>query len=352
MSDAFIDKLLKQYYGFLPDLDYFIVANTTNPRMQDPSLANTNLEELFSKNEFAEIASAIFDAFGYVNVFYSEQSFIEFVLTYLKEYKENCFVFNFARNGTGEGKKSLIPAFCDLFKIKYSGSNALAISLLRNKFLCGTLLSALGVKTPEFFIYKNPNDILGMPNKLFGAKVIVKNISEAASKSITKENVFVLTKNSIQLLDHLRKVMNSDSLMVQQYIPGKECEVLVYQDKNTFHACEPIEIICQNSEFMDSAISNSYLYKFGLLSETCSKEIVMKIKLYAEKAAKLLNIKDYARFDFRTDGKEAYLFDIAGTPYSIKHSSIAYLFTQIYDYKYKDFFKSIAALSYHNYVSP
>lgn len=73
---------------------------------------------------------------------------------------------------------------------------------------------------------------------------------------------------------------------------------------------------------------------------------------YAEKAAKILNIKDYARFDFRINSSNGvYLIDIAGTPYSIKHSSIAYLFCNIYGYNYKDIYKTIAALSYHNYLT-
>ena len=47
----------------------------------------------------------------------------------------------------------------------------------------------------------------------------------------------------------------------------------------------------------------------------------------ATKAASILNIKDYARFDFRIKNGVPYLFDIAGTPYTIHHSSISYLFS-------------------------
>lgn len=351
MNNSFIDKALKSYYTTLPDLDYFIIANTLYPSKQNCNLANANKDEMFSKTEFSEIASAIFDAFGFVNVFYSEQEFIKFILNDSTVKPINSFVFNFARNGRKEGKKSLIPAFCDLYNIKYSGSDALILSLIRNKFYWGKFLLHYGVPTPEFCLFENTGKIIGDQNSLYGKTVIAKNISEAASIDLNDENVFLLNKNSTKHLNELIKRMQANRIIVQEFIPGKECEVLVYQDKRRYYACDPIEIICSNSCYMNSDISNNYLYKFGNLSDSCDSEIISRIKFYAEKAAYLLNIKDYARFDFRINGRDIYLFDIAGTPYSIKHSSIAFLFTHVYNYKYSDIYKCLASISYNNYIS-
>ena len=66
------------------------------------------------------------------------------------------------------------------------------------------------------------------------------------------------------------------------------------------------------------------------------------------KAAEILDVKDYARFDFRVRDGIPYLFDIAGTPYTIRHSSIAYLFDQ-YDLKYEDIYKVIVTCMLSNY---
>ncbi len=72
------------------------------------------------------------------------------------------------------------------------------------------------------------------------------------------------------------------------------------------------------------------------------------VRQLAAKAAEILDVKDYARFDFRVRDGIPYLFDIAGTPYTIRHSSIAYLFDQ-YDLKYEDIYKVIVTCMLSNY---
>lgn len=349
MENQLINKILKCYYKKLPDIDYFIVANTLKPS-NDCSLAHTSPDELFSRTEFAEIASAIFDDFGFVNVFYSEQEFIKFILN--NDFHREIFVFNYARNGNKEGKKSLIPAFCDLFKIKYSGSNAFVISLLRNKFVYGSLLSKFGIPIPESCIFEGRRTYIGDVNALNGKKVIAKNICEAASMNLSDENIFIYSEKIENNLVKLLNGMNRNKILLQRFIDGKESEVLVLRDGNEFYAMQPVEIILNGKNFIDTQTSNSYNYRFCNLEESTNANTIKKIKECAEYAAKILNIKDYARFDFRIDkNNNIYLIDIAGTPYTIKHSSIAYLFTSIYNYEYKEIYKCLASLSYHNYLA-
>ena len=100
---------------------------------------------------------------------------------------------------------------------------------------------------------------------------------------------------------------------------------------------------------MDSEISNSYNYFFKKLSDTLSSGIIETIKNSAIKAATALKIKDYARFDFRIKGDRPYLIDIAGTPYTIKHSSISYLFEEVLKLEYNDIYKVILACCISNY---
>lgn len=77
--------------------------------------------------------------------------------------------------------------------------------------------------------------------------------------------------------------------------------------------------------------------------------MIDRIKQNAVLAARALNIKDYARLDFRIKGDQPYLIDIAGTPYTIKHSSIAYLFEKIMHLEYSDIYKVIMACCISNY---
>ena len=118
------------------DYDVFIIANTHNidKETKQWNYEHSTLDEFFSRQEFSEISSAIYNIFGFVKVFYSELEFVEYVMKRDVD-RDNLIVINFSRDGKKEGKKSLIPAFCDLLGIKYTGSNAFVISLLRNKFV-------------------------------------------------------------------------------------------------------------------------------------------------------------------------------------------------------------------------
>lgn len=110
-----------------------------------------------------------------------------------------------------------------------------------------------------------------------------------------------------------------------------------------------MEIVINGNDFLDSLTSNLYNYSFRKLSDRLSPTVIEQIKKQAVKAAQILSIKDYARFDFRIEKDQPYLIDIAGTPYTIKHSSVAFLFENIMHLDYKDIYKTIMACSLSNY---
>ena len=60
---------------------------------------------------------------------------------------------------------------------------------------------------------------------------------------MTDKNVFRLCQNSLQHLNNLLKEMCTDSLLVQEYIDGIECEVLVLQYKGKYYALDPVQIL-------------------------------------------------------------------------------------------------------------
>ena len=77
-----IDKILEQYKHEDINFDMYIVADaqTKTVRESDPRISHADESEFFSRMEFAEIASALFNVFGFARVFYSEISFIEYVI--------------------------------------------------------------------------------------------------------------------------------------------------------------------------------------------------------------------------------------------------------------------------------
>lgn len=340
-------SILDYYKKINIDFDVYVVADAQEKtcKFMPERIIHANENEFFSRTEFAEIMSAIFNCFGFVKVFYSEIEFIQYILSNNIQQSE-CIVYNFSRDGRSNGKKSLIPAFCDLLNIKYTGSNAFVISLLRNKYIYTKFIEQNEISVPKSLIYEKGSDFSSVLNKFKNNYVIVKNQCESASIGLTTKNIFQLNNESAKYLNELLTKMHSHSLLVQEYIDGIECEILVLQFKGKYYALEPVQIIFKNeANIIDTDISNSYNYNFKVIESTIKTEI----KNNAIKIAKLLGIKDYARFDFRIKEGIPYLFDIAGTPYTIYHSSIAYLFTQYYKLPYESIYKVIVACMLSNY---
>ncbi len=342
-----INDILKDYSKQCIDFDVYIIAEAQmyTVTKSDKRIMHANESEFFSRTEIAEIASAIFNVFGFAKVFYDEASFIEYII-HNKVHPNECIVYNLSRNGKKQGKKSLIPAFCDLYGIRYTGSDAFVISLLRNKLMYSNILANYGINVPlmKAFHYNqtSKDEIISI---FEDKEIIIKNNNESASLGLMPECKMKLTIESYEQLCKIAKKVNSRQVLIQEYIKGKEYEVLVLQHKGKFYALSPIEIVLpQNHEFLDSNISNCYNYQFKKATNI-ETEILCKT---AEKASEILGIKDYARFDFRIRDGIPYLFDIAGTPYTIRHSSVAYLFETL-KYNYEDVYKAVVTCMLSNY---
>lgn len=340
-------KILDYFHKETIDFDVYIIADTQDRTkfMYASSELHANEDEFFSREEFAEIASAIFYVFGYAKVFYSELEFIEYFFDKgLAPYK--FIVYNLARDGKINGKKSLIPSFCDLLGIRYTGSNAFTISLLRNKDIYTCLLNENQITVPKSKVYTKGNDCSEIVSLFYNQTVIAKNINESASIGLTEKNIFRVSEDLEETLLELATQLNTDTLMIQEFIEGKEYEVLVLQFAGKYYALNPVEIIFQSgASYIDSASSNAYKYNFQVIDYANASLLCN----YACQAATILKIKDYARFDFRVKNGVPYLFDIAGTPYTIQHSSIAYLFTKHYHLPYESIYKVIVACMLSNY---
>ncbi len=342
-----IAEILELYKTESIDFDVYIVADAQiqTIRESDVRISHADESEFFSRTEFAEIASALFNVFGFAKVFYDEISFIEYFIQ-KKLAPEGCIVYNLSRDGMHQGKKSLIPAFCDLYNIRYTGSDAFVISLLRNKAIYSDILSHHGVNVPislPFYPQKTLSD--DVMSLLSDKEIIVKNISESASIGLYPKCKMLLTPHTYQDFFDIATGVNSKCVLVQEFIPGSECEVLVIQLHGTYYALDPVEIsFPDGKDFMDSQMSNNYTYGFKLLTEA----VCTKVCQLAVRAAMLLGVKDYARFDFRIKNGTPYLIDIAGTPYTTRHSSIAYLFDQ-YGLQYEDIYKTIVTCMLTNY---
>jgi len=332
-------------------LNYHIslLSNTrSNTRELNNSLISYSTNnEFFSDEEFDEVFEGIKGADFFVEPFYNE---IEFILVTLKEsyYKNKQFVYNLSRNGQHVGKKSLIPSFCDLMSIPYTGSDALVISFSRAKYFYTKYLENHNVKVPNSWVYDPLNGWLAGNKPKLDTKIIIKPMHESASIGLSESSIRMY--DSRTELNIMNESININSpILVQQFIEGYECEVpLLISNKP--YALNPIGISINGENHLKQSIltyERSYndSYNFYSLNTELSGSVVEKVKSTATDIAQLVGLRSYGRVDFRIDNQgTAYLMDIAASPYTTKHSSFAFAFNQL-GLEYHDIYSSIIGLS-------
>ena len=345
MNSFSYNPIWKQSIPLSKDImNIILLAHVQEPRGHVNKMQlQCNETERFSIEEFNEIYQGIVSAGYFIQaVYYNELDFISDYIQHA-EYFENSIIYNLARNGYGDNKKTFIPAFCELTGLNYTCSSSLSCAFSRNKYYFTNLFRTHGIPSPESWMLTANGEWLTTPPPS-GLKVICKPCSESASQGINESKIFTVTPDAFQDLIGTQYI-------IQEYIDGEECEVPVFKFRNCVSALSPVGIELNGKCILDEKASAENNYGFYSLMDTQSSNTINKIKFFAEKAFRLIHMDVYGRIDFRIDSKGIpYVFDISTTPYTTRHSSFAYDFEKM-GLQYKDIYETIisCALSRGNF---
>ena len=315
-------------------LSIILLAHVQQPRGSiNKDQLQCNETERVSIEEFNEIYQGIVAAGYYIqSVYFNELDFISDYIEHPARF-QNCLIYNLARNGLGDNKKTIIPAFCELVGLNYNTSSSLSCALCRNKYYFTTLFRSHNIPVPRSWLLDNSgNWVNGFPSHKI--QVICKPCSESASQGISESNIFYASLEKF-------KRFHGTSCIVQEYINGEECEVPVFKIGNSIEVLPPVGINLGKKKVLDEQTSADNNYDFYSLKETQSQQTINLICDYAKKAFNLMQMNVYGRIDFRIslDGKP-YIFDISTTPYTTRHSSFAFDFN-LMQFKYSDIYHAI-----------
>lgn len=151
--------------------------------------------------------------------------------------------------------------------------------------------------------YQDPIDLSGIEAKL-GLPIIVKPNDSGSSVGIS------IIENLFDLKDAVKLALNySSSVLLEQYIPGRELTATVLDGK----ALPLIEIKPLNGWY-DFHNKYSKGHSEYLCPAPVEESVSQLIQLYAERLWKVLELKGYARIDFRYDGNKPYFLEINTLP--------------------------------------
>ena len=294
---------------------YFSVNVENLTKTNNNYTESLGLSEFLSLNELDEILKSS-NKFGFHSkVFFEANEFFKDILH--RENNENIIVFEFTQKGSGMAKDSLIPSFCELNNIMYTGSNPLTNALCLDKFVLYKLMNSINIPTPESYLYTKDRCWLFQESPTSFQNLISKPISMYASIGVEK-------LSGISSRQKLEEVLNTNidkyeqEFIVQKFISGREVEDIIL--------LPPVGIKIQgkeylNDKFLDFEKVEKDNYDFYILK---NNKLIEKINEDVKKIIKILRFTGYGRIDLRIDDNNNYFFtDINAYPHIIEHSSFS-----------------------------
>lgn len=312
----------------------FLVSNIREKTSNFTDYSKTSvISEYLSLNQQELIVDSLRSS-GFETVcFIDEMDFINNYITnsYYREDSKYPIVINTAQKGTAIGRKSLIPAFCDLYGLCHTNSNPYVVSLARNKYHCNCILNANGLPTTDDYLYIPNQGWLFDKHPKEGEKVIVKLNYETSSIGLTSDNVFIYNQTKDSFIENLANQFNQ-SVIVENFIEGFEVEVPVIIG-NEIEIVLPVGITVDNKRNLGNQILDYNIrrdLKFGFYNfEETEPEISKQLEKCTKHVVQLLGITGFGRVDYRIDyNKNIYITDIATNPHITKGMSFYYAFSE------------------------
>ena len=223
------------------------------------------------------------------------------MLNKIKEY--NCdIVFNGLHGGDGED--GTIQKFLEDSKIDFTGSSTYASSLSMDKNRSKLIVKKLQIPVPKFISSSNKNvNIKKILEKLTLPSVVKPNASGSSVGVSVVEKIEQFPK-AIQLAFEY-----DNEVIVEEFIKGREITVAILGNK----PLPAVEIKPQKGwyDYFHKYTAGETVYE---IPAKLAKQEADKVSQYAITIYNEFHCRDYARIDFRYNGKDFYFLEVNTLP--------------------------------------
>ena len=223
------------------------------------------------------------------------------------------------------GEDGKIQGFLEMNNINYIGCDLNTSILCIDKHLTKLLANSIGIKIVDFKVFYKWDKI--NKKEIFatlGNDIIIKIANGGSSFGVYKTNLLNFDQN-------LKKAFLLDNkIIIEKYCHSTEV-CLGILGKNSNYELGDIKYMNSNGVF---DFNNKYVLNNSKINFNLSNQVRIIINEITLKLAKLINIKDFARFDYFIDkANKVYLNEINTIPGLIyKKSTFASSFESKYNY--------------------
>lgn len=225
------------------------------------------------------------------------------------EFPKTLFL-NLSDGLTQPSRKAQASILLELIGASYAGSDPLAHLMAGNKTYAKKIVKEK-IYVPQSILLFNQFKILDLPPSI-DFPVVIKPNREGSSIGIAQQNICT---NITELRQQLSLLLEQfDDVIVEEYISGYEITCFIIGNRENYYLTEPILCEYDGVRFFENFVFGleekaSRVRKEYLAESVLNPQIVDNIRHAAQAAFELLNMRDFARVDFRL-GKDGTLYFI------------------------------------------
>lgn len=223
--------------------------------------------------------------------------------------QDPALIFNALHGGAGENGE--LQAVLEMTGWRFTGSGSKACMIAMDKYISKLLVSEEGIPVPKSILmrydmlldYSDPADYQGFIDRL-SLPLIVKPVDAGSSVGISL----------VESIDALKPAVDEafqycSQVLLEQYIPGAELTVTVINGK----AMPVVEIrpVTGWYDYRNKYTKGKTEY---IAPAELPEEISELLQLYAERIWLVMDLRQYARIDFRYDGKKVWFLEVNTLP--------------------------------------
>lgn len=199
-----------------------------------------------------------------------------------------------------------VPAYLELLDIPYSGAPPAAMVICYDKAIVRMVAQSLGVAVPAEWFLAPEDD----PRQLdLGFPLLIKPNTADGSVGIGRDAVVHDLDAALDCLERVRARLPGQAMLLQEYLPGAEYGLgLIGNPEGGFLALPPLEVdfsalpagLPPIQSFEAKTDPDSpYFRELRLRRADLPKQVLGRMRRDAEALFRRLQLRDYARFDFR-----------------------------------------------------
>jgi D-alanine-D-alanine ligase len=224
-------------------------------------------------------------------------------------------VFNIAEGLHGMGREAQVPAILDLYRIPYTFSDPLVMSLTLHKALTKRIIRDAGLSTGRFFLAAAPEDAGRVP---FDPPYFVKPVAQGTGMGITTDSV-VRTRQALPGVCRALMDQFNQPVLIEGFLSGREFTTGLVGTGNRAKVMGTMEIIVLADPGKEIySFENKEGWKGRVEYLPLSPDVdplIREVEALALAAWQVLECRDGGRIDIRCDD--------TGTPCFIEVNPLA-----------------------------